>query len=94
MSTLKSMGSADRVRVYDIHGKNNFHLEEILEGIGLENVGAIVIDMLDNVKFPTRKDCTRRPEAWNSCINGVVNSESSTTVQYSQQARFLMKVLV
>ena len=52
------MGSADRVRVYDIHGKNNFHLEEILEGIGLENVGGIVIDMLDNVKFPTRKDCT------------------------------------
>ena len=53
---IKVMGSADRVRVYDIHGKNNFHLEEILEGIGLENVGAIVIDMLDNVKFPTRKD--------------------------------------
>lgn len=53
---IKEMGSADRVRVYDIHGKNNFHLEEILEGIGLDNVGAIVIDMLDNVKFPTRKD--------------------------------------
>ncbi len=53
---IKVMGSADRVRVYDIHGKNNFHLEEILEGIGLENVGAIVIDMLDNVKFPTLKD--------------------------------------
>lgn len=53
---IKVMGAADRVRVYDIHGKNNFHLEEILEGIGLENVGAIVIDMLDNVKFPTLKD--------------------------------------
>lgn len=55
-SYIKEMGRKDRVRVYDIHGKNNFHLEEILEGIGLDNVGAIVIDMLDNVKFPTRKD--------------------------------------
>ena len=53
---IKAMGSADRVRVYDIHGKNNYHLEEILEGIGIENVGMIVIDMLDNVKFPTNKD--------------------------------------
>lgn len=53
---IKEMGRKDRVRVYDIHGKNNFHLEEILEGIGIDNVGAIVIDMLDNVKFPTRKD--------------------------------------
>ncbi len=55
-SYIEVMGSADRVRVYDIHGKNNYHLEEILEGIGINNVGAIVIDMLDNVKFPTRKD--------------------------------------
>jgi len=53
---IEAMGSPDRVRVYDIHGKNNFHLEEILEGIGIDNVGAIVLDMLDNVKFPTRKD--------------------------------------
>ncbi|ASL24398.1 putative DnaB-like helicase [Alteromonas phage vB_AspP-H4/4] len=53
---VKVMGAHDRVRVYDIHGKNNFHLEEILEGIGLDNVGAIVMDMLDNVKFPTLKD--------------------------------------
>jgi len=53
---IKEMGSHDRVRVYDIHGKNNFHLEDILEGVGLENVGGIIIDMLDNVKFPTRKD--------------------------------------
>ena len=53
---VKAMGSTDRVRVYDIHGKNNFHLEEVLEGIGMDNVGAIVFDMLDNVKFPTRKE--------------------------------------
>jgi replicative DNA helicase len=49
---VKVMGNKARVRVYDIHSKSNFHLEEILEGIGLDNVGAIVIDMLDNVKFP------------------------------------------
>lgn len=53
---IKVMGSADRVRIYDIHRKNNFHLEEILEGVGLDNVGGIIIDMLDNVEFPTRKD--------------------------------------
>ena len=53
---IEIMGSKDRVRVYDIHGKNNSYLEDVLEGIGLDNVGAVVIDMLDNVKFPTRKD--------------------------------------
>jgi replicative DNA helicase len=53
---IKIMGSKERVRIYDIHGKNNFHLEEILEGIGIDNVGGIILDMLDNVKFPTRKD--------------------------------------
>ena len=53
---IKAMKRKDRVRVYDIHGRNNSFLEDILEGIGIDNVGAIVIDMLDNVKFPTRKD--------------------------------------
>lgn len=53
---VKVMGRPDRVQVYDIHGKSNFHLEEILESIGLDNIGAVVIDMLDNVKFPTRGD--------------------------------------
>lgn len=50
------MGSADRVRVYDIHGMANYQLEDILESIGLENVGAIIFDMLDNVKMPSSKD--------------------------------------
>lgn len=53
---VKVMGSAARVRVYDIHGKNNSYMEEILEGIGIDNVGAIITDMLDNVQFPTRKE--------------------------------------
>lgn len=51
---VTAMGASDRVRVYDIHGKSNFHLEEILEGIGHDNIGAIVLDMLDNVKFNIR----------------------------------------
>lgn len=53
---IKIMGDADRVRVYDIHGKNNSYMEDILETIGIDNVGAVITDMLDNVKFPTRKD--------------------------------------
>lgn len=53
---VKEMGATDRVRVYDIHGKSIFHLEEILEAIGIQNVGVIVIDMLDNVRSPVRKD--------------------------------------
>lgn len=53
---IKEMGSHDRVRIYDIHGRNNVYLEDILETVGVGNVGAIVIDMLDNVKFPTRGD--------------------------------------
>ncbi|MBV1929743.1 MAG: AAA family ATPase [Gammaproteobacteria bacterium] len=52
----ENMGNAERVRVYDIHGKNNYQLEEILESVGVQNVGAIVFDMLDNVRFPTNKE--------------------------------------
>lgn len=49
---VKSMGRLDRVRVYDIHGKNHVYLMEILESIGIDNVGAVICDMLDNVRFP------------------------------------------
>jgi replicative DNA helicase len=49
---INAMGSLDRVRVYDIHGKNHVYLMEILESIGIDNVGAVICDMLDNVKFP------------------------------------------
>jgi len=52
----KSMGNAERVRVYDIHGKSNHHIEEILESIGVGNVGAIVFDMLDNVRSSSSKE--------------------------------------
>ena len=55
---IKVMGRKDRVRVYDIHGKNNLFLQDILDSIVKEGltIGAIVIDMLDNVKFPTRRE--------------------------------------
>ncbi len=49
---INAMGNIDRVRVYDIHGKNHVYLMEILESIGIGNVGAVICDMLDNVKFP------------------------------------------
>tara|TARA_R110002020_G_scaffold225658_2_gene435753 strand:- start:4527 stop:5789 length:1263 start_codon:yes stop_codon:yes gene_type:complete len=49
---IKAMGSANRVEVYDIHGKNHTYIEEILETYGLDGVGAIVFDMLDKVKMP------------------------------------------
>lgn len=56
---LEVMHRKDRVRVYDIHNKNNIFLADILEHItkkeGLK-VGAIIVDMLDNVKFPTRRE--------------------------------------
>jgi hypothetical protein len=42
--------------VYDIHGKNNVFIEDIIESVGVHNVGAIIFDMLDNVKFPLRTD--------------------------------------
>tara|TARA_R110002020_G_scaffold36419_2_gene109502 strand:+ start:6035 stop:7282 length:1248 start_codon:yes stop_codon:yes gene_type:complete len=53
---IEAMGRKDRVRVYDIHGWNNSQLADILEGVGQDNVGAIIFDMLDNVGYPTRKD--------------------------------------
>ena len=52
---VAAMGSKDRVRVYDIHGKNSAYLEDVLESVGTENIGAIVLDMLDNVKFPMKE---------------------------------------
>jgi replicative DNA helicase len=55
---IEVMGRKDRVRVYDIHGKNNLYLKQILESIvasGLK-IGAIIVDMLDNVKFPTNRE--------------------------------------
>lgn len=48
----KVMGRPDKVRVYDVHGKTIFQLEDILRRLGEDNIGLIIYDMLDNVKFP------------------------------------------
>jgi len=48
---IKVMGRKDKVQVYDIHGRDNRYLEEILEHIGYENVGMIIFDMLDKVRY-------------------------------------------
>tara|TARA_R110002167_G_scaffold132428_10_gene316684 strand:- start:551 stop:1804 length:1254 start_codon:yes stop_codon:yes gene_type:complete len=55
---LTVMGRKDRVRVYDIHEKSNLYLTDILESIKKEGltIGAIICDMLDNIKFPTRRN--------------------------------------
>ena len=57
---ITEMGSASRVEIYDIHGKDHGYIEEILETYGPDGIGAIVFDMLDKVKMPmpqgTRED--------------------------------------
>lgn len=49
---VKVMGRADRVKVFDVHGKDYRYIEDIVEAEGVENIGAIVFDMLDKVKMP------------------------------------------
>jgi replicative DNA helicase len=46
---IEVMGDKDRVQVYDIHGMTNKEVEQILERVGQENVGALIFDMLDKV---------------------------------------------
>ena len=51
---MEAMGG-DKVRIYDVHGKNNLYIEDILAQLG-DKVGMIIFDMLDNLKFPTTKE--------------------------------------
>jgi len=48
----KEMGRLDRVKVFDIHGRDFRYIEDIIEAEGVENIGAVVFDMLDKVKMP------------------------------------------
>lgn len=48
---LEAMGTLGRVEIYDVHGKSNLYVEEILETYGEDGVGAIIFDMLDKLKF-------------------------------------------
>lgn len=50
---LSIVGSRDKLRVYDIHGWSSYQVEELLETVG--DIGAVVFDMLDNVKFPVSR---------------------------------------
>jgi len=47
----KAMGGVDKILVFDIHGKSEKDIEKILDG--LDNVGIVVFDMLDNVRLST-----------------------------------------
>lgn len=92
---VAAMGSLDRVRVYDIHGKNNKYIEDILESIGADNIGAIIFDMLDNVKFPT-KDGTREDQRleqlyqWSRELAVKYNCPSFPTSQISNEGDGMM----
>jgi replicative DNA helicase len=92
---IEAMGSPDRVRVYDVHGKNNSFIEEVLETIGADNVGIIIFDMLDNVKFPTRKD-TREDQRleqmyqWSRELGVKYNCPVFPTSQISNEGAGLM----
>lgn len=48
---IKAMGRADRVRIYDVHGKDTQYIEDIIAEVGLNNIGAMVFDMIDKIKF-------------------------------------------
>ena len=54
---IQHMGGNNKLRVYDIHGWDVMRVEELLEAIG--DVGLVVFDMLDNVKFPGLKSEAR-----------------------------------
>lgn len=46
---VQIVGAKDKIRVYDIHGWDTGKIEDLLEATG--DVGLVVFDMLDNVKF-------------------------------------------
>lgn len=48
---IKAMGRADRVRIYDVHGKDTQYIEDIIAEVGPDNIGAMVFDMIDKIKF-------------------------------------------
>lgn len=68
------MGRVDRVKIYDVHEKDTGYITDLLDG--LDNIGVIVFDMLDNVKS-SMKDGMREDQrleqlyAW-ARVRGVV----------------------
>lgn len=48
---IEIMGRADRVQIFDIHGKDTNYVEDIIAHVGAKNIGAMVFDMIDKIKF-------------------------------------------
>ena len=44
---IKTVGRLDRIRVVDIHGMDNFSVEQIIEA---NNAGVVIYDMIDNIR--------------------------------------------
>ena len=44
---IKQVGRLDRIRIVDIHGMDNFSVEQIIEA---NNAGIVVYDMIDNIR--------------------------------------------
>lgn len=53
---INAMGSKDRVRVFDVHGKSNIDILDMLQLTDEGTVGAIIFDMLDSVNYLIRQD--------------------------------------
>lgn len=92
---MQSMGAPDRVRIFDVHGMSIYMLEEILESIGEDNVGAIIFDMLDNVRYPMKGEA-RTDEVleklyqWSRNMAIKYNCPSFPTSQISNEGDGLM----
>ena len=56
------MGRADRVQIFDIHGKDTNYIEDIIAHVGAENIGAMVFDMIDKIKFLNLADGMREDQ--------------------------------
>ena len=56
------MGRADRVQIFDIHGKDTNYVEDIIAHVGAENIGAMVFDMIDKIKFLNLADGMREDQ--------------------------------
>lgn len=92
---LKKMKRKDRVQIYDVHDKTNVDILKMLEGIGHENVGMIVFDMLDNVMYPAGKDLSDHKAVeelyqWGRSLAAKINVPIIATSQISTEGSGLL----
>lgn len=52
----KVMKAKDKVRVFDVHGKSNMDILDMLKLTEEGSVGAIIFDMLDSINYLTRQE--------------------------------------